>query len=157
MRRRTVIGTGLATAGAAAVGGIASGRGVRTWYPTLNKPGYVPPNAVFPFAWTVLYTGIAVTSAASLDVMRANNEKRVPYSVALGANLVLNASWSWLFFGLHKLGPAALVAGALTLSGTDLTRRTARVNRGAGLALSSYPAWCAFATVLSTDIWWRNR
>ncbi len=25
------------------------------WYPTLAKPVWTPPNAVFPIAWTILY------------------------------------------------------------------------------------------------------
>lgn len=159
MRKPTLIGTALAAASAGVVGSIASKRGVQTWYPKLDKPGYVPPNAVFPVAWTALYADIAVTSAATLDRLRDNGEHgaRLGYTAALGTNLVLNAAWSWLFFGVHKLGPAALAAGALTASSADLARRTAKVNPGAGVALSAYPAWCAFATVMSTDIWRRNR
>ncbi|MET0703972.1 MAG: TspO/MBR family protein, partial [Mycobacterium sp.] len=55
MRIPTLIGTGLATAGAAVIGSVASKAGVETWYPTLKKPSYVPPNVVFPVAWTTLY------------------------------------------------------------------------------------------------------
>lgn len=52
--RTTLIGTGLATAAAAVAGGVASRKGVRGWYTTIRKPGYVPPNALFPIAWTTL-------------------------------------------------------------------------------------------------------
>ncbi|PRC45358.1 TspO protein, partial [Mycobacterium sp. ITM-2017-0098] len=76
---------------------------------------------------------------------------------ALAANLVLNAGWSWVFFNRRKLGPAAALAGALTVSSADLARRAASVNAPAGAALAPYPLWCAFATVLSTRIWLLNR
>ena len=60
-------------------------------------------------------------------------------------------------FKAHKLGPAVAVAGALTLSSVDLVRRTWAANERVGLALTPYPAWCGFATVLSAALWRRNR
>jgi benzodiazapine receptor len=159
MRLPTLIGTALATATAAVVGSVASRAGVETWYPTLKKPGYVPPNAVFPIAWTSLYADIAVTSASTIDQLRAQGDeaKTRAYLAALGTNLVLNAGWSWLFFKSHKLGASAVTAGVLAASSADLVRRTARVNPKAGLALTPYPLWCSFATVMSTDIWRLNK
>lgn len=158
MPSRTLIATGLGTAAAAVIGSIASKAGVETWYPTLKKPSYVPPNGVFPVAWTTLYGDIAITSAGTIDKLRAQNPAEArAYIAALGTNLVLNASWSWLFFKAHKLGPSAIAAGALALSSADLARRTAKVNPQAGLALAPYPLWCTFATVMSSDIWRLNR
>jgi tryptophan-rich sensory protein len=156
---RSIGATSLATATAAVVGSIASRRGVETWYPALRKPRYVPPNGVFPVAWTMLYADIAVTSAATVDKFRADGEdaNARAYLGALGANLVLNAGWSWLFFKLHKLGPSAVVAGALAASSADLARRAAAADPKFGAALMPYPLWCSFATLMSTGIWRRNR
>lgn len=155
---KSIIGTSLATAAAAVVGSVASRQGVETWYPTVRKPRYVPPNAVFPLAWTTLYADIAVTSAATVDKLRADGEgaKARAYIGALGANLVLNAGWSWLFFKQHKLGTSAVVAGALAVSSADLARRAAAADPKFGAALTPYPLWCSFATLLSTDIWRLN-
>ncbi|MCX2931157.1 tryptophan-rich sensory protein [Mycobacterium sp. CVI_P3] len=156
---KSIITTSLATAAAAVVGSVASRQGVETWYPTLRKPRYVPPNAVFPVAWTTLYADIAVTSAATIEKFRGAGEgdKARAYVGALGANLVLNASWSWLFFKRHKLGQSAIVAGALAVSSADLARRAAQADPKFGAALTPYPLWCSFATLMSTDIWRLNR
>ena len=156
---KSIIATSLATAAAAVVGSVASRAGVETWYPTLRKPRYVPPNAVFPVAWTSLYADIAVTSAATIEKFRNAGEadKARAYSAALGANLVLNAGWSWLFFKSHRLGPSAVVAGALAVSSADLARRAAGADPKFGAALAPYPLWCSFATLMSTDIWRLNR
>ena len=156
---KSIIATALGTAAAAVVGSVASRQGVETWYPTVRKPRYVPPNAVFPVAWTTLYVDIALTSAATIDKLRAAGEddKARAYTAALGTNLVLNAGWSWLFFKSHKLGPAAVVAGALAVSSADLARRSAGVCPKLGAALAPYPLWCSFATLMSTDIWRLNR
>lgn len=141
------------------IGSVASKAGVETWYPTVKKPSYVPPNAVFPVAWTSLYADIAVTSAATIDRLQAEGDdsKTRAYVAALGTNLVLNAGWSWLFFKKHKLGASALAAAGLAVSSADLARRTAQVNPKAGLALAPYPLWCSFATLMSADIWRLNR
>lgn len=159
MRTLTLIGTALATAGAAVAGSVATKSSVETWYPRLRKPKYVPPNAVFPVAWTVLYGDIAATSASAIERFRADGQdgKARTYIAALGVNLALNAGWSWVFFKEHKLGPSAVVAAALTASSVDLVRRTADASPAVGAALTPYPLWCGFATLMSTDIWRLNR
>lgn len=157
--RKTLLGTGLATAAAAVAGSVASNQGVRGWYSTIRKPGYVPPDAVFPIAWTALYADIAATSAAVIDRFRADGEKAKArgYVAALGVNLALNAGWSWVFFGKRRLGPATVAAGALAISSADLARRAADADAKFGAALAPYPLWCTFATVMSGDIWRLNR
>ena len=77
MRIRTALATGLGAAAAAVVGTVASKPNIDTWYAGLDKPRYVPPNAVFPIAWTSLYATIAWTSAAAIDRLRANGRDTI--------------------------------------------------------------------------------
>jgi translocator protein len=151
--------TTLAVAAAAGVGSVASRASASSWYSRLSKPSYVPPNAVFPVAWTSLYTDIATTSAAAIDRLRVTgrHEEARNYVVALGVNLILNAGWSWLFFKYHRLGASMVGAAVLAASSTDLTRRTARADPRAGAALLPYPLWAFFATAMSSHIWVLNR
>ena len=157
--RKALVGTGLATAAAAVAGSAASREGVDGWYLKIRKPGYVPPNAVFPIAWTALYVDIAATSAAAIEKFRADGRdaKARGYIAALGANLALNAGWSWVFFGKRQLGPSVVVAAALAASSADLARRAGDADVKLGAALAPYPLWCTFATVMSADIWRLNR
>ena len=156
MQIRTLAPTALADAATAVVGSLASKPAVESpWYAKLRKPPYQPPGAAFPIAWTSLYTDIAVVSAQTLD--DSPPEVRRTYIRALALNLILNGSWSWLFFNQHKLGASAITAGALTLSSADLTRRAAAVRGAKAAPLGLYPLWCAFATVLSTHIWVLNK
>jgi benzodiazapine receptor len=159
VNRSTVAATTLAVAAAAGTGSIASPRRVPTWYSRLHKPPYQPPGAAFPAVWTTLYGDIAATSAVAIDRFRATelHDEARRYAAALSINLLLNAGLCWLFFRYHKLGASALGAAALTASSADLARRTAQAKPQAGLALSLYALWCAFATVLSTHIWRLNR
>jgi translocator protein len=157
--RSVLATTTLAVAAAAGTGGVASPKRLPAWYSRLRKPPYQPPSAAFPLVWTALYTDIAAASAVAIDRFRARerHDEARHYAAALGVNLALNAGWSWLFFRYHKLGAAALGAAALTASSVDLARRAAQADGKAGAALSPYPVWCAFATVLATHIWRLNR
>ena len=159
MNKQTLAATTLAVGAAAGIGSVASRPRVTRWYSRLRKPGYVPPNGVFPVAWTSLYTDIAVTSAMAIDRLRAagRQDEARNYVVALAVNLTLNAGWSWLFFKYHRLGASAVGAAVLAASSTDLTRRTAAADPRAGAALLPYPLWCAFATAMSGHIWVLNR
>jgi translocator protein len=159
MNTRTLGATVIAVAAAAGAGSFASKTQVPAWYTQLRKPGYVPPDWVFPVAWTTLYTDIAVTSAAAIDQLRAAGRHTAArnYAVALGVNLTINAGWSWLFFRRHKLGASAVGAAVLAVSSAELTRRAGTADRRATFALSLYPIWCAFATVMSSHIWLLNR
>jgi tryptophan-rich sensory protein len=129
------------------------------WYDGLRKPGFQPPRQAFPGVWPLLYTDIAVVSAAATDELRNSGyrDRAKAYARALALNLAMNGSWTWLFFTRRRLGASAVVAAALTVSSADLTRRAAEANHRDAAPLALYPLWCAFATALSTRIWMLNR
>ncbi|MCW2512921.1 MAG: TspO and s [Mycobacterium sp.] len=160
MRALTLVKTGAATAATAAIGGLASGPAVQSdWYAKLRKPSFQPPRQAFPIVWPLLYADIAGVSASAIDELdeRGDHQEARTFSAMLALNLVLNGSWTWFFFNRRKLGASAIVAAALTVSSADLTRRAVRIKGAPAKALWPYPLWCAFATVLSSRIWWLNR
>jgi translocator protein len=159
VNKQILAATTLSVGATSGIGSIASQPRITRWYSRLRKPSYVPPNGVFPVAWTTLYADIAVTSATAIDRLRAagRDKEARNYVVALAANLILNAGWSWLFFKYQKLGASAIGAAVLAASSADLARRAAAADPRAGAALVPYPLWCAFATVMSGHIWLLNR
>ncbi len=159
MQLRTLAPTALAVATTGFLGGLASRPAQSAWFAKLKKPPYQPPRLAFPIVWNLLYADIAATSAATLDQLeeRGQDRERRAYIAALASNLVLNGSWSWLFFTQRRLGTAAIAAGVLAVSSADLARRSIAVQGAKAAPLAAYPAWCAFATVLSTHIWALNR
>jgi benzodiazapine receptor len=81
------------------------------WYTSLAKPSWNPPNALFGPVWTVLYILMAV--AAWLVWRRGGfNSAGLALGLFIG-QLVLNALWSYLFFGKHRPDLAFLDIGAL--------------------------------------------
>ena len=159
MQLKTLVPSALAVTATAVLGGLASRPAQSPWYATLRKPPYQPPRQAFPIVWPLLYADIAAVSSATLDELerRGETDARRRYQAALAANLVLNASWSWLFFNRRMLGTSAVAAGVLAVSSADLTRRAVAVRGATAAPLALYPAWCAFATALSTHIFFLNR
>ena len=159
MRAGTLAKTAAAAFVTAGLGGLASRPAQSEWYEKLRKPSFQPPRQAFPIVWPILYTDIAAVSAATIDELedQGRAQKASAYKRALAVNLVLNGSWSWLFFNRRMLGTSAVAAGVLAASSADLTRRAAEVQPGRGVLLAPYPLWCAFATALSTRIWQLNR
>jgi tryptophan-rich sensory protein len=155
----TLAGTALATAATAVIGGLASRPAQSAWYANLKKPPYQPPRQAFPIVWPVLYADIAAISAATIDDLdkRETQDQRRNYIAALLVNLILNGSWSWLFFNRRRLGTASIAAGALAISSADLTRRSVAVRGAKAAPMAAYAMWTSFATVLATHIWFLNR
>jgi tryptophan-rich sensory protein len=158
MRPKTLVSTVGAVFATAALGSLASKPAESSWYSGLRKPNFQPPPQAFPIVWPILYADIAAVSASTLDHLRDQDRGQArTYAALLAANLVLNAGWTWLFFTRRQLGASAVGAAALTASSADLTRRAVAARGSSAAVLGLYPAWCAFATLLSTGIWLLNR
>jgi translocator protein len=158
MRPKTLVSTVGAVFATAALGGLASRPAASAWYARLKKPSFQPPHQGFAIVWPILYADIAAVSASTLDQLRDHDREQArTYAALLAANLIMNAGWTWLFFTRRQLGMSAVLAAALTASSADLTRRAVGARGRSGAVLGLYPAWCAFATLLSMRIWQLNR
>jgi benzodiazapine receptor len=125
------------------------------WYEQLRKPSWRPPNWVFPPAWTLLYLTIAVSGWL---VWRTSGfaGAAFPFAIYL-VQLVLNASWSPIFFGMHRPGLAFIEVVMLWLSIIATIAVFHRVNAVAAYLLLPYLAWVTFAAALNLTIWHLNR
>jgi len=144
------------TFGAAAIGGTATGRSIRDWYPTLRKPAVNPPSWIFGPVWTMLYLMMAV--AAWLDWRRGRNTPIGKQALGLFAGqLGLNALWSILFFGLRAPGLALLEIVGLWAAIAAWLATSLRVDRRAAALIAPYLAWVSFASYLNFRIWKLNQ
>ena len=138
--------------GIGALGALATASSVATWYQTLVKPSFNPPDWVFAPVWTSLYVMIAL---AGWRVWRRDG-LRGAVAWAYAAQLALNLAWPFLFFGLRSLGAAAIGSMLLLASVSWTTRLFLVRDRSAGLLFIPYLLWVAFATVLTVAIWRLN-
>ena len=135
---------------AAAIGGYATTRSLRTWYLALPKPSWNPPNGVFGPVWTVLYL---MMSISLWIIWRARDEHDIALAVAcFAAQLVLNVLWSVAFFGFRspRSGLVVIVALWLAIVATIVTFSQISV-LGAAI-LAPYLLWVTFATALNGAI-----
>jgi translocator protein len=140
--------------GVAALGGLATARSVGTWYQTLERPFFAPPDWLFGPVWTVLYAMMAV-AAWRVWRLPATTERRWAL-VLWSAQLALNLAWSFLFFGLQAPGLALVDIVLLLGLIAATTMAFLRLDRPAGLLMLPYLAWVAYASILNAAIWLLN-
>ncbi len=136
--------------------GLVTRESILTWYVTLNKPSFNPPNWVFAPVWTLLYIMMGVAAGM---VWTSNSDEQTTKK-ALGffaIQLGLNALWSCLFFGLHNPLLALIEIILLWLMIFETYNMFKKINKTVGLLLLPYLAWVSFATILNASIWWLNR
>lgn len=123
------------------------------WYAALDKPAWNPPSWLFAPVWTVLYVMIAL---AGLLAWRNDPSVGSKPMLLWGAQLILNALWSWLFFGEHLLWVAFADIVALELCIFAFIAATWTRARGAALLFIPYAMWVGFASCLNFTIAWLN-
>ncbi len=138
-----------------AVAGWATAGSVETWYPTLDTPGFTPPDWVFMPVWILLYIGMGVAAWRVWERLgwQHGQDELSLFSLQLG----LNGAWSILFFGLQDPAMALIDILVLLVLLVLTTWVFYRVDRWAGHLMVPYLAWVAFAAVLNASIWWLNR
>src|SRR3972149_3515144 len=125
---------------------------IPTWYASLRKPFFTPPDWVFGPVWIILY--ILMGIAASLVWQKNLEQKQTRNALILfGAQLILNAFWPFVFFGLKSplagLIAISILAGAILLT----IQRFSGVSRTAGILLIPYFIWVSFASGLNLSIY----
>lgn len=124
---------------------------IPTWYATLNKPFFAPPNWIFGPVWTLLYFLMGV--AIYLIWKQGWQNKKVKMAgIFFLAQLALNFIWSPIFFGLRAplLGLIVIVAmwGVIVMT----MKKFYPLSRTAFYLLVPYLLWVSFATLLNVAI-----
>jgi translocator protein len=122
-----------------------------SWYEHLRKPAWRPPNQLFAPVWTILYLMIAV---AGWLVWNASG-----ITLALAAyavQLLLNAAWTPIFFGLHRPDLGFFEIVLLWLSIALTIALFGPISATAAWLLVPYLAWVTFAAALNFAIWRLN-
>ncbi|MGE3919996.1 MAG: TspO/MBR family protein [Gammaproteobacteria bacterium] len=127
---------------------------ISTWYSTLNRTNLTPPNYVFPVAWTILY---GIIGACGWLIWRAQSFPQLGAIKTLYATqLILNWSWTPLFFGFHLTGLSLVVLGAMDILVSTFIFLTYPKIRIVSLLMAPYLLWILFATYLNFYIWQYN-
>lgn len=121
------------------------------WYAALDKPSWTPPNWIFSPVWTVLYLAIAVAGW-----LIWSTAPRSPAMALWAIQLLLNATWSWLFFGLHRMDLAFYDISLLWLIIAAFIVLAWPVGMIPSLLFVPYLVWVSYAGALNGAIWRMN-
>lgn len=149
-----LLGFLVASFAAAAIGSAFTTPAIPDWYAGLEKPAFTPPSWVFGPAWTVLYVAMAVAAWRVWRVAEFGDARTA--LILFFVQLVLNAAWSVIFFGLRAPGWALLEIIALWGVLVLTTYHFFRHSRLAGWLMVPYVLWVSFAAALNAGIWWLN-
>ena len=137
-------------------GSITTFTSINTWYKTLVKPPFNPPNWIFGPVWTTLY--ILMGIALYLIWSKGLKKKRVKFAFWLFiVHLFANVGWSIVFFGLHSLFGGFVMIIVLELFIIALIWKFYEIDKWAAYLLIPYICWVTFAGILNTAVWLLNR
>ncbi|SDU88467.1 tryptophan-rich sensory protein TspO [Pseudomonas mucidolens] len=140
----------LLACGAAASTGIIFKPG--QWYESLVKPGFTPPNWLFPVAWTLIYLLLAW---AGYRLSQLPGSQRV---LALwAAQIALNTLWTPVFFGAQRMFAGLVIITLLWLVVAAMVVMALRLDLISGLILFPYLVWLSVAAALNFSILRNNR
>lgn len=134
-------------------GGIAIGLLTKpgAWYAGLRKPSFNPPNWIFGPVWTVLYVFIAIAGWRIWEIDPASFAMKAWF-----AQLILNFSWSPLFFAAHRMGAALVVIALMFISIAAFIFTAWNLDWISASLFLPYALWVGFASALNGAILYLN-
>ncbi len=136
------------------LGSLATSSSLQSWYPGIRKPPLNPPNWVFAPVWSVLYILMAIAGWRLWNISSAH---RFQLRMLFVCQLVFNALWSPIFFGLRNPLAGLVDIVLLWVVLLMLTCMSWREDKVSGFLLVPYFLWVSFATYLNAALWWLNR
>lgn len=135
----------------ALVGAAVTFPAITSWYVTLNKPGFTPPNWLFGPVWTILFLlmGISLYLVWEKGTRIRNVRKALYY---FSAQLGLNFLWSLFFFGWHNPLLAFFDIIVLWLAILFTISQFEKISKLAAYLLYPYLFWVSLATILNFAI-----
>lgn len=116
------------------------------WYAGLNKPSWTPPNWAFPVVWGLLF---ALNAWAGWLIWEVAGETRPRVFILYILSLVLNAAWSWLFFGRRRMDLAMIDVALLWVSLAAIVAVFWMIRPIAALPVAPYLIWVSIAAMLN--------
>jgi benzodiazapine receptor len=138
------------------IGSLFTTPAISTWYASLNKPSFTPPDWLFSPVWISLYflMGISLFLVWHIGL----KEKKVKIAIAIFAiQLILNSLWSVVFFGSKSPLGGFIVIIFLWIAILATIISFSKISKAAGILLVPYILWVSYAAVLNFLLFWLNR
>ena len=130
---------------------------INTWYPTLIKPVFNPPNWLFAPVWTLLFIMMGIAAGMIWNQLENRRELVKEALLVFTVQLLVNALWSYLFFGLNNVLLALIEVILLWLVIYETFHIFKKIDKKAAYLFIPYLIWVAFAAILNGSIYYLNR
>lgn len=137
--------------GAGLIGIVFTVSSIENWYNLLNQPSFRPPNWLFGPVWTILYSLMGISLYWIWTAGTKKKEVRDALKL-FAVHLILNTSWSIVFFGMHNIPLSLVNIIALWVLIVIVMIKFYKIDKRASLILLPYLAWVSFATILNFAI-----
>ncbi|MFQ6778446.1 MAG: TspO/MBR family protein [Alphaproteobacteria bacterium] len=117
------------------------------WYNALNNSVLTPDGWVFGVAWPVLYLLLGI--ALFLIMSRNTTFSKAKSYWLFFIQMVLNAGWTFVFFGLQMPNTAMLILCALVLVSVWMARAFYSISKSASILTWPYVLWLLFALYMN--------
>ena len=148
---------------AGVIGSIFTSQSVSTWFQTIEKPSFSPPNWLFGPVWTTLYVLMGVSlfliwraTTSSTTFLKDRRIRKMAAFIVFGTQLILNVLWSFLFFGLRSPQFAFVEIIILLISIVVTIVIFSKISKLAAVLMLPYAGWVTFASFLNLQIWLLN-
>ena len=164
--RKDILRLGISIAApliAGVIGSIFTSESVSTWYQTIEKPSFSPPNWLFGPVWTTLYVLMGISlfliwrvTTRTTTFPEDRRDRKIAAFIAFGSQLILNVLWSFIFFGLRspQLAFAEIVILLISIVVTIVIFY--KISPLAAVLMMPYAGWVTFASFLNLQIWLLN-
>jgi benzodiazapine receptor len=148
---------------AGVIGSIFTSESVSTWYQTIEKPSFSPPDWLFGPVWTTLYVMMGISlfliwraTTSTTTFTKGRHSRKISAFIAFGSQLILNVLWSFIFFGLRspQLAFAEIVILLISIVVTIVI--FSKISKLAAVLMIPYAGWVTFASLLNLQIWLLN-
>jgi len=132
-------------------GGLATASSVNTWYASLNKPFFTPPNWIFGPVWSIIYVLMGISMFLVWENGLDKEKSRIAILI-FACQLAMNVFWSFAFFGF--MAPVVALMTILVLWGLILLMiiNFYHISKVAAYLNIPYLLWVSFATILNLAI-----
>jgi len=146
----------LASFAAGGIGSLFTFKSIPSWYAELKKPRYTPPNWLFGPVWTTLYIMMGISIFLVWRNGLTMNGVLLAFTL-FWIQLVLNALWSIIFFGIKSKGGGVITIIVLWFLILATIIASFQVSVWAGALLIPYIVWVSIASYLNIGIWLLNK
>lgn len=138
------------------IGSFFTTTAIPTWYASINKPSFNPPNWLFGPVWTFLYILMGISLYIIWDKDVKNKKIKNNALMIFGIQLFLNVLWSVIFFGLKSPFYAFIEIMFLWVTILFTIISFYKISKTASFLLIPYILWVSFASLLNFYVWVLN-